>query len=581
MSTKTLRKRVALGTVVALGAGLLSLVSVSSANAAAAGDITIAANGATGAFLTNATTSGSQGVLGTPSAVSGTTMTATLLSTGTLSVQIASATNGVVTVTGGTISAAVATDNVSADGTLAGKNGAAYAVNIKPNSGVTTMTVQSYTGATATTSSSGGTLQAQIIVTVAGTSVSGVFSAAKSLINTAVVGDATNGGVDQVNATTGSSTVIPNRAKAQINFTLNDAYGSPLASGPLTATASAGGLVAFNATVGTTATPTNSADVIVDSAASLTVTQATNDVAANVTVTIAYKGTTVATYTFNFQGEVAKVLVKGIKIARAGTTTTPTATSGVVDGNQAYEAHYYDAAGNELFPSDSKTGTNSVSGSTNAFVTANAIAIAASATYATPAYGQVTCAGTLVTGKGAGSDAAMQLQYVNASSGTIVKSNVWTQKCAGDADTYTAAWDKTSYTPGAIGTLTITFKDAQGNLTHRLVNNVSNSGDGAITYAGAPSAVVAAAVAATDRAGGGTDADGTKTFQFVMGTTTGNYVAVVDAPHVDAADGVKQTVAYTIADSSTSLNDVLKGIVSLIASINKQIAALAKLVTKK
>ena len=579
MSTKTLRKRVALGTVVALGAGLLSLVSISSANAAA-GDITIAANGATGAFLTSATVSGSQGVLGTPSAVSGTTMTATLLSTGTLSVQIASATNGVVTVTGGTISAATATDNVSADGTLAGKNGAAYAVNIKPNSGVTTMTVQSYTGATATTSSSGGTLQAQIIVTVAGTSVSGAFSAAKSLINTAVVGSATNGGVDQVNATTGSSTVIPNRAKAQINFTLNDAYSVALAAGPMTATASAGGLVAFNGTLGATATPTNSADVMVDSAGSLTVTQATNDVAANVTVTIAYKGTTVATYTFNFQGEVAKVTVKGIHIARAGVTTVPVATAGVVDGNQAYEAHYYDAAGNELYPSDSATATTSVSGSTNAFVTATSIPVPASATYATPAYGQVTCAGTSLTGKGAGSDAAMQIQYVNAASGTIVKSNVWTQSCAGDADTYTAAWDKTSYTPGSIGTLTIKFKDAQGNLTHRLLNNVSTVANSAtvITYAGAPAAVVVAAAYATDRAGGGTDADGTKTFQFVMGTTTGNYVAVVDAPTVDANDGVKQTVAYTIADSSTSLNDVLKGIVSLIASINKQIAALAKLV---
>jgi len=44
---------------------------------------------------------------------------------------------------------------------------------------------------------------------------------------------------------------------------------------------------------------------------------------------------------------------------------------------------------------------------------------------------------------------------------------------------------------------------------------------------------------------------------------------------------VAQTLSYTIADGSTSLNDVLKGIVSLIASINKQIAALAKLVAKK
>jgi len=577
MSTKTLRKRIALATVAALGAGVLSLVSASVANASA-GDITIAANGATGAYLTNATTSGSAGLLAT-TATSGTTMTATLLSTGTISLQIASATNGVVTVSGGTIASAYATDNVSADRTLAGKNGANYAVNITPNAGATSMTVQSYTGATATTATTGGTLQAQLIVTVAATSTAGTFNAAESLINTAVVSDTTNGGVDQNNATTGSPFVIPNRAKAQINFTLRDAYDSTLAAGPMTVTASTGGLVCFNGTVGTTCTPSGSADVISDSTGSVSVAQATNDVAANVTVTITYKGTTVATKTFNFQGEVAKVTVKGIHIARAGVTTTPVATSGVIDGNQAYEVHYYDASGAELYPSNSNTNTTAVSGVTNAYVTATSIAVAASSTYATPAYGQVTCAGTSATGKDAGS-ASLQLQYVNALSGTIVKSNTWTQNCGGDADTYTAAWDKSTYKPGEIGTLTLTFKDAQGKLTHRLKSNISaNSSD--ITYAGAPSAVVTAAAGATDRAGGGTDADGTKTFQFVMGTTEGSYVAVVDAPTVDGADGAKQSVAYTIASGSTSLNDVLKGIVALIASINKQIAALAKLVTKK
>jgi len=578
MSTKTLRKRIALATVAALGAGVLSLVSTSVANAAAA-DITIGTNGALGAVLTDGTTATSSGVLGTPSATSGTTMTATLLSTGSLAIKVAAGTNAVLTVSGGTISSAKATDNVSADLTLAGAASAAFSVLVKPASGATSMTIQSYNNATATTSTSGGTLTAQVIVTVASTSSAGSYNAAESLVNTAVVSDATNGGVDQNNATTGSPFVIPNRAKAQINFTLRDAYDATLAAGPMTVTASTGGLVCFNGTVGTTCTPSGSADVISDSTGSVSVAQATNDAPANVTVTITYKGTTVSTKTFNFQGEVAKVVAKNPHIARAGVTTTPVATSGVIDGNQAYEVHYYDAAGTELYPSNSNTSTTAVSGVTNAFITATSIAVAASSTYATPAYGQVTCAGTSTTGKDAGS-ATLQLQYVNASSGTIVKSNTWKQTCAGDADTYTAKWDKSTYKPGEIGTLTITFKDAQGNLTHRLKNNISASGSD-ITYAGAPSSVVTAAAGATDRAGGGTDADGTKTFQFVMGTTDGAYVALVDAPTVDGNDGAKQSVAYTIASGGTSLNDVLKGIVDLIASINKQIAALAKLVTKK
>jgi len=580
MSTKTLRKRIALTTAAVLGAGVLSLVAVPAAHAAPSAALTVGANGATGSS-SSASTPASIGVLGTPSTPSGTTMTATLLSAGTLGVKVTGPEGiAVLTVSGGYISGGTGTANISADATLAGGSSAtAFGVTIKPNSGVTSFTVQVYDDATAATATTGGTLTAQLIVTVAGTSTAGTFNAAESLINTAVVGDTTNGGVDQNNATTGSPFVIPNRAKAQINFTLRDAYDSTLAAGPMTVSASTGGLVCFNGTVGTTCTPTGSADVISDSTGSVSVAQATKDAPANVTVTITYKGTTVSTKTFNFQGEVAKVVAKNPHIARAGVTTTPVATAGVIDGNQAYEVHYYDAAGTELYPSNSNTSTTAVSGVTNAFITATSIAVAASSTYATPAYGQVTCAGTSTTGKDAGS-ATLQLQYVNASSGTIVKSNTWKQTCAGDADTYTAKWDKSTYKPGEIGTLTITFKDAQGNLTHRLKNNISASGSD-ITYAGAPSSVVTAAAGATDRAGGGTDADGTKTFQFVMGTTDGSYVALVDAPTVDGNDGVKQSVAYTIASGGTSLNDVLKGIVDLIASINKQIAALAKLVTKK
>ena len=63
MSTKTISKRVALATVVALGAGVLSLVSVSSANAAAnvaAG--TVQSASATNAVLNIATLPSSTGL---------------------------------------------------------------------------------------------------------------------------------------------------------------------------------------------------------------------------------------------------------------------------------------------------------------------------------------------------------------------------------------------------------------------------------------------------------------------------------------------------------------------------------------
>jgi len=56
---------------------------------------------------------------------------------------------------------------------------------------------------------------------------------------------------------------------------------------------------------------------------------------------------------------------------------------------------------------------------------------------------------------------------------------------------------------------------------------------------------------------------------------------IVDLPAYVATDSAK-TVAYTIADSGAVSNaEVLKAIVALIAQINKQIAALQKLLLAK
>jgi hypothetical protein len=298
------------------------------------------------------------------------------------------------------------------------------------------MTVQSYTGTSSPyTSSSGGTLQAQIIVTVATSSVAGAFSATKSLINTAAVGSAINGGIDQPNAATASISSIPNGVRGQINVTLNDAYGVALANGPITVTASTGGLVGINATLGSdAATVKNAADVINnDVSFSVSVAQAVANVPANVTVTINYNGTVVATKSFNFQGEVAKVVASKAKIVGTSGATSTTGTvnyTGTNSGNASFVAQYYDAAGTELFPSDTVAGTTAVSGTTNASISAYSVAFIGSAANG-PALGSAT-------GGATAGCATLQLQYVNATSGTIIKSNTWSQCSAGDADTYTA-----------------------------------------------------------------------------------------------------------------------------------------------
>jgi len=90
------------------------------------------------------------------------------------------------------------------------------------------------------------------------------------------------------------------------------------------------------------------------------------------------------------------------------------------------------------------------------------------------------------------------------------------------------------------------------------------------------------AVAAPTTADTSYNGDGVWTYTYTVGTTAGNYVAAVKLPSSAVDDGAK-TIQVKIVDSSTGVSnaDVLKAIVSLIASINKQIAALQKALLKK
>ena len=82
-----------------------------------------------------------------------------------------------------------------------------------------------------------------------------------------------------------------------------------------------------------------------------------------------------------------------------------------------------------------------------------------------------------------------------------------------------------------------------------------------------------------------TKADGSVSYTFTVGTTTGvtagTYTGVVsfDSP----ANGVKSTPTYKISTGSSDVafTEVLKSVVALIASINKQIRALQKLILNR
>jgi hypothetical protein len=159
--------------------------------------------------------------------------------------------------------------------------------------------------------------------------------------------------------------------------------------------------------------------------------------------------------------------------------------------------------------------------------------------------------------------------------GAIVYSNTFTAACFGDAVNYTAALDKASYVPGDIAVLTITATDSSKNAA----NDQEVMGT-------ASTAVVAIAGSNMTSITAPTNADtftsGKKTYKFIVGSSEGSYQMSVDLPKFNSAtySQAAVTAAYKIAASSATVSnaDVLKSIVALIASINKQIQALQKLI---
>jgi hypothetical protein len=608
MSTKTLRKRIALVAVVALGAGVLATSPATADDNAAVG----AANATTAASVLNIATAPSitgDAVLAASGAGSGSLSlgllanstaqtTASLTSTATMRAdgEIVFYTTGVIdqastfivdnaTITG--YSVADGATNLSADKkTLVAVDGeAALVINlaVTPAAGASSFIVSEYQSATLTVSNgatevsnaaaiqagttSKGTLIQRYVVTVATTSASGTYSAADSLVNVDADGSGAATGIDEANAN-----IIANGSAGYININLLDPYGVSLDGvGALVVTGTNGAGIKYNASGGA-ATPVNITDVSNDTNGTITVARPTAmaNKGFSTNVTITWNGAVVATKSFTFLGEVASMVVTPRRIA---------ATKSGVSNADTFRVTYADSAGNSLIGLGT-TATTVVSSTTTTVVTGASIGTQGTATDA--AKGTLACAaGT--SDYLAGGTAQLQLQHVNTS-GSIVKSNVWTASCQGNAYSYTASFDKASYTPGSIATLTITFKDRDGDLANGM-DSVGTTAGGLIAITGGPSATAVTIPADGDKPDSGTGLQGIKTYQFIVGTTEGDFQAIVSAPLINSRNSsqANQTVSYSVKASSSAVSnaDVLKAIVSLIASINKQIAALQKALLKR
>jgi hypothetical protein len=131
--------------------------------------------------------------------------------------------------------------------------------------------------------------------------------------------------------------------------------------------------------------------------------------------------------------------------------------------------------------------------------------------------------------------------------------------------------DKASYAPGEIATLTVSAKDADGHVAQSLLAlGTSEYSFGGMTFVTAPTSVDLFNSAA-----------GAKTYKLSVGTTEGSFVGTFKI--TGTTDTAAKTVQYKIAASTATVSnaDVLKSIVALIASINKQIQALQKLILKR
>jgi hypothetical protein len=623
MSNKTIFKRISLVVITALGAGVLSVAPASAADNPAVGNATNAVSAAgflnvatfaatLGDGVTSATTADNQslGLLAnsTTLGLSSLTNTATIAATGEIvfytTTPAASTTDSMVSivVTGGTINENVTTNAgagevlLSQDNTLivAGKDddgSDVISVGIVPNSGATSMTVSMYTttltaaedaaaGMAAALAEiisgarSKGTLSQRYLVTVAATSTSGVFSAGDSYIAGATNATANDGGTTNVDAADSLSIASQTVPYAYININLRDAYDVSLdgGKGALIITGTNGAAIAYKAdgTAASTASDFNLTQVSNTSAAGkITVAKPTALVnkAFSTTISISWNGVVVGTKAVVFLGEVASMTVTPRRIG---------ATKQTIANTDAFRVKYADSAGNTL--TGASLGVTSVIASTTTSVVTGA-SIGTAATSTDDAKGTITCAAGASDYLLAGGKASLQLQHVNPISGTTVKSNVFAAECQGNAYSYTAGFDKTSYTPGSIATLTITLKDRDGDLANGYDTWAATN---VATITGGPSATAVAIPVVGDQATSGTGLQGIKTYQFIVGSTEGDFQAVVSLADVNSRNSsqTNQTVAYSVKSSTSTVSnaDVLKSIVALIASINKQIQALQKLI---
>jgi len=591
MSMKTLRKRLALVAVSALGAGLLSVIATPVANAAAA-DVTpeslwiATTNSATGSPVLTAlggdtALDKSVGYLARANAVgtvqgiglgvlAGVTSTHVVLPTAKIAFNMDSAARIGVTITGGTISSVTTEDGGTA--ALVGGNGnvivtsaagkaVGFSVTVNPGATRVTLTATQGAAVTSVATAGNGTAVGVHILNVSATDASAAFSASDSpvAITTSATAAQITTSVDA--ATTGVTAGNP----LFIQVIGNNAYSLALTSGTYVASATNGATVAWgNAAAATAAGTLSTATVTPDGTDQLRIDPASSLTTSTTVVTITHNGNPVTTKTLTFYGEAKSIKIESVGSGRNGTS---------IAGNDAtaYAIYSYrDSDGNKVPGGGAAFAALSATGVVS---TGSSIRSPSRSVQAAAAGAMDNAVEALI---GAGTDGifgftcltssattTVTIAHTNAISLATLTAPV-TVACNGGLGTYTVSTDKASYKVGEIATLTIDAKDTSGN-------PVSDN-----TVIAAGSVSIGGGSLVQTIAGTEVFTAGKRTLKAQM-TTAGTFNAVVT---LDGAVTKSATTGYTVTDGAVSNAEVLSAIVKLIASINDQIALLQKQLRK-
>jgi len=583
MSTKTLKKRIALVAVSALSVGLLTVVSSPVANATnnntalTVNDIRIISQtaGTTLAAGVCAVDSvASSQVLGAAAIGS----TATTISVGAklefrtgtngLGTLVISgpaewagqpvSTSGLVNIAAGPVGTAATISSDKKSVTVA--DDAASMILVATGAGAVTVSV--YNAATAATGTLVKSFGISVVASCAGADAVSVSNSILAVNNadaqaSSTSTDATLSYADQDYGST-----------VYINVLLRDGFKASLATDVvLQASGTNGAIVGVDAagisSNGVAATKASSSQTV-----SIYVSQDTTTnpgKALTTTVTVSANGTVIGTKTITILGLAASIDVPQADV-KYGTGSSQSTTT-----NQ-FKFIVKDNAGNRLQLAPAATGAiGGTKYTANGAVTAVTTVGLRDTSYRSPLdnSGAGDGAGTFTCSSTVSGSQSVTIGFYNTAL-VLVKSNAFNVNCSvGGINTFTVSTDKATYSPGEIATLTISGKDALG----AAVSDTTTMGAGYVNLSMPGMTLIGAAATSAD-----TFTAGVKTYKFRVDQAEGSFVG--QAQPTATTDDAAKTVSYNIKSSTATVSnaDVLKSIVALIASINKQIQALQKLI---